>query len=161
MAQGSPLLKRPSPRRACARRGFLFGGLTLAAGGIIATQWFNLTADITESALSVQDAYAAAIAGSITLIDIRRPDEWARTGIGIGAIHLDMRSPDFVAQLLRQVPDKNAPIALICARGVRSRGMAARLSQAGFATIIDVPEGMLGSGAGAGWLAAGLPVTHL
>ena len=36
--------------------------------------------------------------------------------------------------------------------------MARRLSEAGFTQIIDVPEGMLGSAAGPGWLALDLPV---
>jgi rhodanese-related sulfurtransferase len=71
-----------------------------------------------------------------------------------------MRDKDFVAQLLAKVSSKDAPVALICARGVRSRGLSRRLIQAGFTNIIDVPEGMLGSGAGPGWLGAGLPVTR-
>lgn len=36
--------------------------------------------------------------------------------------------------------------------------MTERLRAAGFTQIIDVPEGMLGSGAGPGWLKRGLPV---
>lgn len=121
-------------------------------------QWFNIGGHVYDGALSVQDAHAAANSGAITLIDIRRPDEWARTGIGAGALPIDMRDPDFTEQLLTQVADKNAPIALICARGVRSRGLTKKLTAAGFTNIIDVPEGMLGSGAGPGWLGAGLPV---
>ena len=31
------------------------------------------------------------------------------------------------------------------------------MTKAGFSNIIDVPEGMLGSAAGPGWLAADLP----
>ncbi|MCX8952452.1 rhodanese-like domain-containing protein, partial [Ruegeria sp. NA] len=33
-----------------------------------------------------------------------------------------------------------------------------RLIEAGFTNIIDVPEGMLGSAAGPGWVRTGLPV---
>ena len=93
------------------------------------------------------------------MIDIRRPNEWQTTGVGEGAVPLDMRDPQFVQKLIALVPTLDAPIALICARGVRSRYLAARLTEAGFTNIIDVPEGMLGSGPGPGWLGAGLPVT--
>ena len=96
------------------------------------------------------------------LVDIRRPDEWALTGVGQGAHPLDMRRDDFTAalsNLLQDNPDR--PVALICARGVRSRFMVRKMQQAGFHTVLDVPEGMLGSGAGPGWIKRGLPVTQL
>lgn len=144
-----------------SRRSFLWRGIaigTVALGGVAAARWFNVAGSIEGTALSVADAHAAATAGDITLIDIRRPDEWARTGVGQGAVTIDMRDPAFARKLLAAATDRNAPIALICARGVRSRALAARLKNAGFTRIIDVPEGMLGSGAGPGWLAAGLPV---
>jgi hypothetical protein len=38
--------------------------------------------------------------------------------------------------------------------------MSARLAEAGFTGIVDVPEGMLGSSAGPGWLARDLPVVR-
>jgi rhodanese-related sulfurtransferase len=142
-----------------ARRGFLLGAL--AVGGLAAARWFNVGANLEGPALSVREAHIGAFNGDITLVDIRRPDEWARTGIPEGAITLDMRDPAFVTKLLAQISGLDAPVALICARGVRSRHLADRLNEAGFTNIIDVPEGMLGSGAGPGWLAAGLPVTAL
>lgn len=112
-----------------------------------------------EGTLSVRDAHQAALSGAVLLIDIRRPDEWQRTGVGEGAVPLDMRRDDFTEALLEQTGGRSdAPVALICARGVRSRGLTARLTSAGFTNIIDVPEGMLGSGAGPGWLKRGLPV---
>ncbi|MEQ6202373.1 rhodanese-like domain-containing protein [Sulfitobacter sp. HNIBRBA2951] len=144
-----------------SRRSFLWRGTalgTFAVGGVTAARWFNVAGSIEGSALSVAQAHSTAIAGDITLIDIRRPDEWARTGVGQGAVPIDMRDPAFVRKLLATAPGRDAPIALICARGVRSRALAARLKGAGFTRVIDVPEGMLGSGAGPGWLAAGLPV---
>lgn len=139
------------------------GGLALgvlAAGGGFAACWLNLSGSTaSQSALSVDEAHRAARAGSITLIDIRRPDEWARTGIPYGAVPLDMRDPAFARDLLAQVNGaRDAPVALICARGVRSRRLAEALAEAGFTNVLDVPEGMMGSGAGPGWLGAGLPV---
>ena len=152
-----------TPRKSLTRRGVLTGAATLALGGgaIFAANWFNITAQAGQAgALSATEAHMAANAGSITLIDIRRPDEWARTGTGVGANPINMLDRDFIEQLTALVDgDTTVPVALICARGVRSRKMGARLTQAGFTNILDVPEGMLGSGAGPGWIKRGLPVT--
>ena len=147
----------PASKSRLARRGVLVGVLVL--GGVAAANWFNIGGKVEADDLSVQAAHLGAQKGSFTLIDIRRPDEWTRTGVPEGATPLDMRDPQFVQKLMTQVSDVDAPIALICARGVRSRSLAGALRNAGFTNIIDVPEGMLGSGAGPGWLAANLPVT--
>jgi rhodanese-related sulfurtransferase len=110
--------------------------------------------------LSATEAFAKAATGKITLIDIRTPEEWAKTGSGSGAKRLDMRREDFVDTLEKIIGgDKSKPVALICARGVRSSRLSRALRQAGFTNIIDVPEGMLGSYAGPGWLERGLPVS--
>lgn len=156
-----PKVSKASPR--LSRRGFLaFGGICTVTGGAVAARWFNIWADTGEGALSAPDAHAAARSGDVLLIDIRRPDEWALTGVGEGAIPLDMRREDFIDALT--VVAGNDParaIALICARGVRSRHQGAKLKNAGFTQIIDVPEGMLGSGAGPGWIKRGLPVRQV
>lgn len=150
--------KKPS----LTRRGLILGGLAIiAVGGIGAGRWFNVAAEVGAQDLSVTDAFERAKSGNITLVDIRRPDEWARTGIGAGAVPIDMRAPDFVAQLLRATQgQRDVPVALICARGVRSARLSAQLSAAGFTDVLNVPEGMLGSGAGEGWLKRGLPVVR-
>ena len=107
----------------------------------------------------MQTAHRLATEGDIHLIDIRRPDEWEKTGSGEGATRLDMRRDDFVDELIALTGgDRSAPVALICARGVRSARMTNRLVAAGFTNIIDVPEGMLGSKAGPGWLKSNLPL---
>jgi rhodanese-related sulfurtransferase len=70
-----------------------------------------------------------------------------------------MRSKDFIKDVSALLDgDRSRPVALMCARGVRSKRMTAALTEAGFTTVIDVPEGMLGSGAGPGWLKRGLPL---
>ncbi|WP_298261894.1 rhodanese-like domain-containing protein [uncultured Litoreibacter sp.] len=141
------------------------GVFAVAATGIYAAGGRNLFyAAITEASAATQidpmTAHKQAVAGEITLIDIRRPDEWARTGSGVGAQQLDMRRKDFIEALTTIVNgNTDSPVALICARGVRSARMSNLLEQAGFTTIIDVPEGMLGSASGPGWLKRGLPVT--
>ena len=123
---------------------------------ILATPAFALEGKITP----VQ-AHQLAATNEITLIDVRRPDEWAATGSGVGAHRLDLRRRDFVSELTKLVEgDKTAPIALICARGVRSLFTARQLVKAGFTNIIDVPEGMMGSRAGPGWIKRGLPLVR-
>ncbi|MEO9682152.1 MAG: rhodanese-like domain-containing protein [Tateyamaria sp.] len=153
--------EQPTAPNNLSRRLFLGGGAAVVAGGgVFASKWFNIFADVSANgALSVEDAYAQAEAGDIYLIDIRRPDEWKKTGIAVPAIPLDMRRDDFET-VLRTLFEKSGdrPVALICARGVRSDRMDTRLKEDGFANIIDVPEGMLGSGAGPGYLKADLPV---
>lgn len=103
-------------------------------------------------------AHEKAMAGEIILVDIRTPPEWAQTGIGEGALAINMRDPEFVKALvvLRQLnPEK--PIALICRTGNRSGYVVKALAQQGFPGLVDVPEGMAGSKAGPGWLKRGLP----
>jgi rhodanese-related sulfurtransferase len=110
-------------------------------------------------AITPDEAFERAAAQDILLIDIRRPDEWRATGVPQFGTALDMRNHDFTTQLSElSGRDFGAPIALICARGVRSARLSARLKSAGFTQIIDVPEGMLGSRVGPGWLRRGLPV---
>ena len=109
--------------------------------------------------LDAQTAFQRTEAGEVVLVDIRQPEEWAETGSPKGAHRLDMRRPDFLVALSALVDgDHNRRIALICARGVRSARMAKALSDTGFSQVIDVSEGMLGSSAGPGWIARGLPV---
>jgi len=132
----------------------------VVGGAAFAARWFNVNGDASaEDALSVKQALALARAGDIHLIDIRRPDEWSRTGVASPAIPIDMRRADFAAVLTSVLATKGQrPVALICARGVRSNRLRTRLMNAGLTNIIDVPEGMLGSGAGPGWLKSGLPL---
>ena len=134
--------------------GFAPGGRTLFYAAI--------TEEVLGTQLSVAEAYQATQSGEIILIDIRRPDEWDRTGIAQGAVPLDMRRADFTEALLQITGGADeARVALICARGVRSARLTNRLTEAGFHNIIDVPEGMLGSPAGPGWIAAGLPLDQI
>jgi len=149
------------PKRFSRRNIFVGCAATLGVGGaLFASKWFNIFADVSgQDALTAETAYQQASDGDIYLIDIRRPDEWKRTGVAEPAILLDMRRKDF-QEVLRDVFDQSGarPVALICARGVRSDRMNARLVSAGFQDILDVPEGMLGSGAGPGYIKQALPL---
>lgn len=71
-----------------------------------------------------------------------------------------MRHAGFIAELDALTgARKDVPIALICARGVRSARLSIALTEAGYTRVINVPEGMLGSDVGQGWIETGLPVT--
>lgn len=134
--------------------------IAVGGGGAFVSKWFNIFADANvEGALTVEAAFDAAAADRIYLVDIRRPDEWRKTGLSEHAIPLDMRRKDFEA-VLQQIFAASGPrpVALICARGVRSDRMNKRLEAAGFSNILDVPEGMLGSGAGPGYIERSLPL---
>lgn len=140
------------------RRRLLGAAVIAIAAGAAGWRAFRDPAVYNGNSLTVLQAHRKAVAGEIILVDIRRPDEWRRTGIGEGAHPIDMRREDFVRALTQVAgPDKGAPIALICARGVRSARLSNRLTEAGYTNIIDVPEGMLGSRAGPGWLEENLP----
>lgn len=113
--------------------------------------------------LSAPDAYAQAQAGQLTLIDIRRPDEWRQTGVARDALRINMAHPQGAAGFVQQVAaevdgDRNAPIGLICRTGNRSTHMQQALRQAGFTRVYNIKEGMVGSSAGPGWIKRGLPV---
>ncbi len=136
--------------------------LLSVAAALIAYRLSLVPPDYSGNRLSVAEAHQQATDGKVVLIDIRRPKEWQHTGVPRGATPLDMRRDDFEPALSAIVgPDRSRPIALICARGVRSARLALALTEAGYSNIIDVPEGMLGSAAGPGWLASGLPVTSV
>jgi len=109
------------------------------------------------------DALAMARAGQVTIIDIRRPDEWRDTGIPQGAkratVQFSRGTSKFLARIAKLTGgDKSQPIALICAGGVRSKHASRLLKNRGYTQVLDVSEGMLGNQHGAGWLRRGLPV---
>lgn len=144
-------------RSSLSRRSLILGAGASVVAGIAGAQ----TVPTKGGELTPPDAHTLATSGRITLVDIRRPDEWASTGSGQGAHRLDLRRADFIPELVKLVDgDKSAPLAVICARGVRSFRTSRDLRNAGFTNIIDVPEGMLGSRAGPGWIARKLPLNR-
>jgi len=109
--------------------------------------------------LTPDEARTKALAGEIVLVDIRRPEEWAETGIADVALTADMTSAGFIETLL-DIRDQNpdVPLALICRTGNRSGYVTGELYKAGMTNVIDVVEGMAGSRIGPGWKVRGLPV---
>lgn len=114
---------------------------------------------MAKDTLTADEARRAALAGEITLVDIRTPEEWAKTGVPDVAHALDMKSDGFVRDLLElynRHPDRG--LAVICASGGRSGYVASALAQRGMHRIVNVPEGMFGAEGAPGWLARSLPV---
>lgn len=116
------------------------------------------------SVIDAPSARALPAAGGL-LVDIRTPKEIAATGRPAGAVAVPLQADDltfhndFVAEVRRAVGDDPArPVALIDANGRRAEFAARLLAGQGFATVLVVGEGMLGSNFGPGWLARGLPV---
>ncbi|MCR8827456.1 rhodanese-like domain-containing protein [Pseudosulfitobacter koreensis] len=133
----------------------------LTGGAVYGGRWYNVAAQNGTGTLTPLQAHAGVQDGTLLLIDIRRPDEWALTGIGQGAHPLDMRNVDFMAALRSLAQARGLPVAVICARGVRSRFVTRQMQAAGLAPVTDVPEGILGSGAGPGWIKRGLPLARV
>jgi rhodanese-related sulfurtransferase len=114
--------------------------------------------------LTPDEARAMAERGELTIIDVRLPVEWERTGVPEGAVAIALQDQtlqprgDFVADVLAALAnDPTRPIALICARGHRSAFAQQLLVESGFTQVHDISEGMLGGEYGPGWLARGLP----
>ncbi|APG46649.1 rhodanese-like domain-containing protein [Phaeobacter porticola] len=147
-------------RRGFLRAGAVFSSLTLA-GGVGYLWWRRQPPAHDHPRLTVAEAFANAKAQDLFLIDIRTPREWRATGVPVGSHQIDMRRDDFLTALDDVTGgERTAAIALICARGVRSARVTLALDAAGYTNVSDVPEGMLGSAAGVGWLRSNLPVAR-
>jgi rhodanese-related sulfurtransferase len=114
--------------------------------------------------LTPDEARTMAERGELTIIDVRLPVEWERTGIPQGALAIALQDATqqprekFVADVLAALEsDPTRPIALICARGHRSAFARQWLLQSGFSQVHDISEGMIGGEYGPGWLARALP----
>lgn len=109
--------------------------------------------------LSARQAYDGAKAGTLILVDIRTPEEWADTGVPVGAIRLDMEASAFEARLAAlRLENPGKTIALICRTGNRSSSLQRKLAGRGWRDIVDVRGGLLGNPGDKGWLAEQLPV---
>ncbi len=104
--------------------------------------------------LSVEDAHSQAQKGKITLIDIRTPGEWQKTGTPEHAEMVQLQRDDFVETIInKSKANPNIPIALICRSGGRSTRAIKILESAGLSGVYNVKEGSLG------WQAKELPMS--
>ena len=97
----------------------------------------------------------AQIDGAI-IIDIRREDEWANTGVIEGAVTITAFGengnihPEFQEKFLSIVPSQNTPIMLYCQIGGRTTNLGnALITQLGYTNVSHLTNGIVG------WLADG------
>ena len=74
----------------------------------------------------------------LVLIDVREQDEWAQGRIE-GSLHLSRGFLEL--QIESFVPDRNRPIAITCAGGVRSLLAARSLQEMGYQEVASVAGG--------------------
>lgn len=109
--------------------------------------------------IAADEALRRAEAGTLVLVDIRKPSEWRESGMASVAEPLSMHEAGFLEGLERiRAENGGKEIALICATGGRSAFLQRELEKRGLGSVIDVSEGMFGNGAAPGWLRRGLPV---
>jgi rhodanese-related sulfurtransferase len=112
--------------------------------------------------ISPPEAHKLAADKKAVLVDIRRPDEWADTGVPEHAVKIDMEDPRFLAKLSAATGnDRTRPVALICHAANRSRAVQQALARHGYTRVINVEGGVAGNAADRGWVARGLPVTRV
>ena len=74
----------------------------------------------------------------VQLVDVRTAEEYAEGHI-VGAINIDVQSPDFAEKI--SVLDKNRKVAVYCRSGRRSKMAAEQLTAAGY-KVIDLDGGI-------------------
>ncbi|WP_426491691.1 rhodanese-like domain-containing protein [Hymenobacter sp. 102] len=74
------------------------------------------------------------------LLDVRRPDEFARGHLP-GALNVEVTASDFAQRVATLNPDR--PVCVYCRSGARSATAARQLSQAGFSTVAHLVGGIL------------------
>ncbi|HYH92570.1 MAG TPA: molybdopterin-synthase adenylyltransferase MoeB [Candidatus Saccharimonadales bacterium] len=90
---------------------------------------------------------AALDAGAATVVDVREASEWEQ-GYVPGASHV---SKSYIEQQIEGVaPDRDQPVILYCAGGVRSLFAAQTLQQMGYTDVASMSSGFQG------WKSAGL-----
>ncbi len=124
--------------------------------GLLATSVALPAGAQAPASISPREAHDGTRAGTLVLIDIRSPTEWADTGVPLGAIRLDAETAGFevrLAALRLDHPGKR--IALIDRTGGLATSVRQKLAGRGWRDLVAVRGGVLGQG---GWLAEKLPV---
>ena len=136
------------------------------AGGVIppnATLVFDVELVAVAIPPKLGDATAADLQAAqkngVVVIDIRRVEEWAETGIIEGAHTITAFTqsgqlhPEFQAKFTAIVPTSDTPVMLYCRTGNRTGIIGnALVSQLGYSDVTHLSEGIVG------WTAGGAPV---
>ncbi len=119
------------------------------------------TATAAGGRVTPAQAHSEAAAGARVLIDVRSPPEWKRSGLPRGAatVTIHQPAPAFLDGILAAIGgDRDRPIALICATGIRSHRAQQFLESRGFTDVLNVDGGLYGAPGSAGWVKSGLPM---
>jgi rhodanese-related sulfurtransferase len=128
--------------------------------------------------LSVTEAWALLSSDrQAVLIDVRTAAEWDYVGVptleGLNKTLLtiewlswpgNVRNDNFVGQVRAQVASTDAPLLMLCRSGVRSKGAAKAMTEAGYGHSYNISGGFEGDlddgkhrGFTGGWKVANLP----
>lgn len=91
---------------------------------------------ITE--IDTAKAQERLVAGRVTVLDVREPDEYAE-GALIGALHIPRGHLE--AQVEGRILDKDTPVIVYCAGGVRSAFAAKTLGELGYTDVVSMAGG--------------------
>lgn len=113
--------------------------------------------------LKPHQAWSKMERGEMILLDVRTQGEWLQSGVPKTARLVTLSDPrgaaGFVAGAKKAVRGNlKTPVGVICRTGNRSATAAALLAQAGFKTIYNIPEGVIGDARTIGWAVRGLPM---
>ncbi len=94
----------------------------------------------TKAGITEVDTEAAEglIKAGHVVIDVREPDEYEQ-GALVGAIHIPRGMLE--SQVESKVPDKDAPLVVYCAGGVRSAFSAKTLAELGYTDVVSMAGG--------------------
>jgi molybdopterin/thiamine biosynthesis adenylyltransferase/rhodanese-related sulfurtransferase len=96
----------------------------------------------------VTPADVGALAGDAAIVDVREASEWEQGHLP-NAVHI---SKSYVEQQIENaIPDRDTPVVLYCAGGVRSLFAAQTLEQLGYTNVASMKGGFQA------WKSAGLP----
>ncbi len=93
-------------------------------------------AQITE--IDTNESAARVSAGGVIMLDVREPDEHEQ-GTLVGALHIPRGHLE--AQIEGKIVDKNAPVIVYCAGGVRSAFAAKTLQELGYTNVLSMAGG--------------------
>ena len=93
-------------------------------------------AQITE--IDTASAETRIAAGGVTVLDVREPDEY-NEGALVGALHIPRGHLE--AQVEGRILDKDAPVIVYCAGGVRSAFAAKTLAELGYTNVESMAGG--------------------
>ena len=124
------------------RRVFLAAGVAAAAGAFGIARFAIPAPPENLSLQSLSGSELASDPGTL-LVDIRRPDEWKKTGVVEGALLVTYTSPEnFLKAVALKIAD-GQQLALICRSGNRTSRASRKIAGLVDFNVVDVQGGML------------------